>query len=121
MNIHEYQAKSLLRDFGIPVPNGIVVDSLSDLIGLEEKLSGSKFVVKSQIHAGGRGAGFFKDEESGGGGVTLATSIEDVEANVKRMLNKTLVTKQTGIQGKEVTTVYIEEACEIDNLSLIHI
>ena len=115
MNIHEYQAKSLLRDFGIPVPNGIVVDSLSDLIGLEEKLSGSKFVVKSQIHAGGRGAGFFKDEETGGGGVTLATSIEDVEANVKRMLNKTLVTKQTGIQGKEVTTVYIEEACEIDN------
>ena len=115
MNIHEYQAKSLLRDFGIPVPSGIVVDSLSDLIGLEEKLSGSKFVVKSQIHAGGRGAGFFKDEETGGGGVTLATSIEDVEANVKRMLNKTLVTKQTGIQGKEVTTVYIEEACEIDN------
>ena len=57
----------------------------------------------------------FKDEETGGGGVTLATSIEDVEANVKRMLNKTLVTKQTGIQGKEVTTVYIEEACEIDN------
>ncbi len=114
MNIHEYQAKSLLRDFGIPVPNGIVIDSLSDLIGLEEKLSGSKFVVKSQIHAGGRGAGFFKDEETGGGGVTLATSIEDVEANVKRMLNKTLVTKQTGIQGKEVTTVYIEEACEIN-------
>ena len=115
MNIHEYQAKSLLKDFGIPVPNGIVIDSLSDLIGLEEKLSGSKFVVKSQIHAGGRGAGFFKDEETSGGGVTLATSIEDVEANVKRMLNKTLVTKQTGIQGKEVTTVYIEEACEIDN------
>ena len=115
MNIHEYQAKSLLRDFGIPVPNGIVIDSLSDLIGLVEKLSGSKFVVKSQIHAGGRGAGFFKDEETGGGGVTLATSIEDVESNVKRMLNKTLVTKQTGIQGKEVTTVYIEEASEIDN------
>jgi len=92
-----------------------VVDSLSDLIGLEEKLSGSKFVVKSQIHAGGRGAGFFKDEESGGGGVILATNIEDVEVNVKRMMNKTLVTKQTGIQGKEVTKVYIEEACEIDN------
>ena len=60
MNIHEYQAKSLLRDFGIPVPNGVVIDSLSDLIGLEEKLSGSKFVVKSQIHAGGRGAGFLR-------------------------------------------------------------
>ena len=115
MNIHEYQAKSLLRDFGIPVPNGIVVDSLSDLIGLEEKLTGSKFVVKSQIHAGGRGAGFFKDKEAAGGGVTLAKNIEDVEVNVKRMLNNTLVTKQTGIQGKEVTTVYIEEACEIAN------
>ena len=73
MNIHEYQAKSLLRDFGIPVPNGIVIDSLSDLIGLEEKLSGSKFVVKSQIHAGGRGAGFFKDEAPGGGGVLECT------------------------------------------------
>ena len=58
MNIHEYQAKSLLRDFGIPVPNGIVIDSLSDLIGLEEKLSGSKFVVKSQIHAGDEGQVF---------------------------------------------------------------
>ena len=115
MNIHEYQAKSLLRDFGIPVPNGVVVDSLSDLIGLEEKLTGSKFVVKSQIHAGGRGAGFFKDKEAAGGGVTLAKNIEDVEVNVKRMLNNTLVTKQTGIQGKEVTTVYIEEACEIAN------
>ena len=115
MNIHEYQAKSLLRDFGIPVPNGIVVDSLSDLIGLEEKLTGSKFVVKSQIHAGGRGSGFFKDKEAAGGGVTLAKNIEDVEVNVKRMLNNTLVTKQTGIQGKEVTTVYIEEACEIAN------
>ena len=115
MNIHEYQAKSLLRDFGIPVPNGIVVDSLSDLIGLEEKLTGSKFVVKSQIHAGGRGAGFFKDKEAAGGGVTLAKNIEDVEVNVKRMLNNTLVTKQTGIQGKEVTSVYIEEACEIAN------
>ena len=77
-----------------------MIDSLSDLIGLEEKLSGSKFVVKSQIHAGGRGQ-VFKDEESGGGGVILATNIEDVEVNVKRMLNKTLVTKQTGIQGKE--------------------
>ena len=115
MNIHEYQAKSLLRDFGIPVPNGVVVDSLSDLIGLEEKLNGSKFVVKSQIHAGGRGSGFFKDKEAAGGGVTLAKNIEDVEVNVKRMLNNTLVTKQTGIQGKEVTTVYIEEACEIAN------
>ena len=115
MNIHEYQAKSLLRDFGIPVPNGVVVDSLSDLIGLEEKLTGSKFVVKSQIHAGGRGAGFFKDKEAAGGGVTLAKNIEDVEVNVKRMLNNTLVTKQTGIQGKEVTSVYIEEACEIAN------
>tara|TARA_B100000214_G_scaffold356396_1_gene315001 strand:- start:287 stop:1483 length:1197 start_codon:yes stop_codon:yes gene_type:complete len=115
MNIHEYQAKSLLRDFGIPVPNGVVVDSLSDLIGLEEKLTGSKFVVKSQIHAGGRGSGFFKDKEAAGGGVTLAKNIEDVEVNVKRMLNNTLVTKQTGIQGKEVTSVYIEEACEIAN------
>ena len=115
MNIHEYQAKSLLRDFGIPVPNGMVVDKLSDLLGLEEKLSGSKFVVKSQIHAGGRGAGFFKDEETGGGGVALANNTEDVEVNVKRMLNKTLVTKQTGIHGKEVKTVYIEEACEIDS------
>tara|TARA_Y100001934_G_scaffold218062_1_gene259014 strand:- start:119 stop:1315 length:1197 start_codon:yes stop_codon:yes gene_type:complete len=115
MNIHEYQAKSLLRNFGIPVPNGIVVESLSDLIGFEGKLSGSKFVVKSQIHAGGRGAGFFKDDENGGGGVTLVNDIKDVEVNVKRMLNNTLVTKQTGVQGKEVKTVYIEEACEIGN------
>ena len=115
MNIHEYQAKSLLRNFGIPVPNGIVVESLSDLIGFEGKLSGSKFVVKSQIHAGGRGAGFFKDDENGGGGVTLVNGIKDVEVNVKRMLNNTLVTKQTGVQGKEVKTVYIEEACEIGN------
>ena len=59
MNIHEYQAKSLLKQYGVPVPNGKVINSLRDLIGLDQELSGSKFVVKSQIHAGGRGAGFF--------------------------------------------------------------
>ena len=114
MNIHEYQAKSLLKQYGVPVPNGKVINSLRDLIGLDQELSGSKFVVKSQIHAGGRGAGFFKNDEHGGGGVTIANSLSDVEINVKRMLNNTLVTKQTGAEGKEVKTVYIEEACQIE-------
>ena len=114
MNIHEYQAKSLLKKYGVPVPNGKVINSLRDLIGLDRELSGSKFVVKSQIHAGGRGAGFFKSDEHGGGGVTIANSLSDVEINVKRMLNNTLVTKQTGAEGKEVRTVYIEEACQIE-------
>ena len=104
MNIHEYQAKSLLRDFGIPVPNGIVVDSLSDLIGLEEKLSGSKFVVKSQIHAGGRGKG---------GGVKIAKSIEEVENYVDQIMGMQLVTHQTGPEGKKVRRVYIEEGSNI--------
>jgi len=114
MNIHEYQAKSLLKKYGVPVPNGKVINSLRDLIGLDRELSGPKFVVKSQIHAGGRGAGFFKSDEHGGGGVTIANSLSDVEINVKRMLNNTLVTKQTGAEGKEVRTVYIEEACQIE-------
>ena len=105
----------LAKKFNVPVPKGEILLSKDNIAEAAKNVSDNVWVVKAQIHAGGRGAGFFKDEETGGGGVTLATSIEDVQAIVKRMLIKTDVTKQTGIQGKEVTTVYIEEACEIDN------
>ena len=113
MNIHEYQAKSLLKKFGVAVPNGGVAYTPDEAIQAAKELPGPVWVVKSQIHAGGRGAGRFKDGEPDKGGVRLAKSIDEVSAHATAMLGRTLVTKQTGEAGKEVKRVYIEDGCDI--------
>ena len=113
MNIHEYQAKSLLKKFGVAVPNGGVAYTPDEAIQAAKELPGPVWVVKSQIHAGGRGAGRFKDGDPEKGGVRLAKSIDEVSAHATAMLGRTLVTKQTGEAGKEVKRVYIEDGCDI--------
>ncbi|MDH3699725.1 MAG: ADP-forming succinate--CoA ligase subunit beta [Alphaproteobacteria bacterium] len=113
MNIHEYQAKSLLERFGVAVPRGSVAFSVEEAVKAAKDLGGPLWVVKTQIHAGGRGAGHFKDDPDGGGGVRLAKSQADVKKHAKAMLGRVLVTKQTGPAGKEVKRLYIEEGCDI--------
>ena len=104
MNIHEYQAKQVLGSFGVPVPRGFVAFSADEAVAAAEKLGGPVWVVKAQIHAGGRGKG---------GGVKVVKSIDEVRAEATRMLGMTLVTHQTGPEGKEVGRVYIEEGSDI--------
>ncbi|MBM84929.1 MAG: ADP-forming succinate--CoA ligase subunit beta [Rhodospirillaceae bacterium] len=113
MNIHEYQAKELLAKFGVAVPRGGVAFTLDEVRTVANDLSGPVYVVKSQIHAGGRGAGRFKGNETGKGGVRVVESVADVAANAAEMLGNVLVTKQTGSDGKEVKRLYIEEGCNI--------
>ncbi|MEM7169930.1 MAG: ADP-forming succinate--CoA ligase subunit beta [Pseudomonadota bacterium] len=113
MNIHEYQAKSLLADYGVAVPRGIVAFNQEDAENAARELGGPIWVVKSQIHAGGRGAGRFKDDPDGPGGVRVCKALDDVRENARKMLGHTLVTKQTGAAGKEVKRLYIEEGCDI--------
>ena len=113
MNIHEYQGKQLLSKYGVPVPRGHVAFTVEEAVKAAEELGGSVFVVKSQIHAGGRGAGRFKDDPHGKGGVRVVTSIEEVRENAEQMLNHVLITKQTGEAGKKVNRLYIEEGCDI--------
>jgi succinyl-CoA synthetase beta subunit len=115
MNIHEYQAKELLRGFGVPVPKGIAVFSVGEAKEAAETLGGPVWVVKSQIHAGGRGKGKFKETDAGEkGGVRLARSVDEVVADVEKMLGRTLVTHQTGSAGRAVNRLYIEEGSDID-------
>jgi len=104
MNIHEHQAKEILREFGAPVSNGIVILSSSDIKNQIQRLKSKEFVVKAQIHAGGRGKA---------GGVKLVKNIADLEDEAKKMMGKTLITHQTGPQGKQVKRIYIEEASDI--------
>ena len=113
MNIHEYQAKQLLAKYGVAVPKGGVAYTTDEAARVAEELGGSVWVVKSQIHAGGRGAGRFKDDDSDKGGVRVVKSIDEVRNSVDGMLNKVLVTKQTGEEGSEVKRVYVEEGCDI--------
>ena len=113
MNIHEYQAKQLLARYGVAVPRGGVAYTVDEAATQAQELGGPVYVVKSQIHAGGRGAGRFKDNPGGKGGVRVVKSVEEVRENVREMLGHVLVTKQTGPGGKEVKRVYIEEGCEI--------
>ncbi len=113
MNIHEYQAKQLMAKYGVAVPRGGVAYTAQQAGEVAKGLGGPVYVVKSQIHAGGRGAGRFKDDPDGKGGVRVVKSVEDVQANAQAMIGKVLVTKQTGPAGKEVTRVYIEEGCDI--------
>ncbi len=113
MNIHEYQAKDLLRKFGVAVPRGKVAYTPAEAEAAAKELGGPVWVVKSQIHAGGRGAGRFKDDPNGKGGVRVVRSIDEVKANAAKMLGRVLVTKQTGPAGKEVKRVFIEEGADI--------
>jgi len=115
MNIHEYQGKQLLKGFGLPVADGVAVLNAGEAEKAAKSLPGPLYVVKSQIHAGGRGKGKFKElGPDAKGGVRLAKSIEDVVTNVNEMLGNTLVTKQTGPAGKQVNRLYIEDGADID-------
>jgi succinyl-CoA synthetase beta subunit len=114
MNIHEYQAKAVLREFGVPVPRGVPVLKPGDAAKAAKELGGPVWVVKAQIHAGGRGKGKFKEPAAGDkGGVRLAKSPEEVDQYAEQMLGKTLVTAQTGPTGKQVNRLYVEEGAEI--------
>ena len=115
MNIHEYQAKALLRSYGAPVSDGRAVRRAEDAKTAAGELDGPLWVVKAQIHAGGRGKGTFKEADAGeAGGVRLARSVEEAETEAKRMLGRTLVTHQTGPAGKQVNRIYIEDGAGID-------
>ena len=115
MNIHEYQAKALLHEFGVPISRGVPVLKASDSDAAAKQLPGPIWVVKSQIHAGGRGKGKFKEAKAGDkGGVRIAKSVDEVNEFAKQMLGATLVTIQTGPQGKQVNRLYIEEGSDID-------
>ena len=113
MNIHEYQAKELLRGYGVAVPRGGVAFTPEEAESVARELGGPVWVVKSQIHAGGRGAGRFKDNPGGKGGVRVVKSVEEVASNAAEMLSHVLVTKQTGPAGKEVKRLYVEEGADI--------
>ena len=104
MNIHEHQAKEILREFGAPVSNGVVIHSVDEIKEKISKLNSKEFVLKAQIHAGGRGKA---------GGVKLVKNISDLQMEAKKMMGKILVTHQTGPEGKEVKRLYIEEASDI--------
>jgi len=104
MNIHEHQAKELLKEFGAPASNGIVIFSIDEIDEKIKKLNSKEFVLKAQIHAGGRGKG---------GGVKLVKSINELKVQAKKMFGMNLVTHQTGTQGKKVKRLYVEEASDI--------
>jgi succinyl-CoA synthetase beta subunit len=115
MNIHEYQGKQLFRDFGLPVSAGYPAMSVEEAIAGAKQLPGPLYVVKSQIHEGGRGKGKFKELAADAkGGVRLAFSLDDVKAHASEMLGNTLVTKQTGPAGKQVNRLYIEDGSDIE-------
>ena len=115
MNIHEYQAKALLRSYGAPVSDGRVVLKAEDAKTAAGALDGPLWVVKAQIHAGGRGKGKFKEADAGEkGGVRLTKSVEEAAQEAKKMLGRTLVTHQTGPAGKQVNRIYIEDGSGIE-------
>ncbi|MCG3266741.1 ADP-forming succinate--CoA ligase subunit beta [Yoonia sp. I 8.24] len=115
MNIHEYQAKALLRSYGAPVSDGRPVTRAEDAKTAAGELDGPLWVVKAQIHAGGRGKGKFKEADAGeAGGVRLAKSVEEAAEEAKKMLGRTLVTHQTGPVGKVVNRIYIEDGSGIE-------
>ncbi len=115
MNIHEYQAKAIFKQYGVPVNPGVAVLSADEAESAAKSLPGPLWVVKSQIHAGGRGKGKFKEADAGEkGGVRLARSAEEAAAFVRQMFGKTLVTIQTGPAGKQVNRLYIESGSDIE-------
>ena len=104
MNIHEHQAKEILKEFGAPVSRGVVIFSINEIDKKIKELKSNEFVLKAQIHAGGRGKA---------GGVKLVKNFSDLEREAKKMMGKILITHQTGPEGKEVKRLYIEEASNI--------
>jgi succinyl-CoA synthetase beta subunit len=115
MNIHEYQGKAILKSFGAPVSEGRPALTVEEAVAAAKTLPGPVYVVKSQIHAGGRGNGKFKELPADAqGGVRLAKSIDEVAAYAREMLGNTLVTAQTGPAGKQVNRLYIEDGCDIE-------
>jgi succinyl-CoA synthetase beta subunit len=115
MNVHEYQAKELYRQYGVPTPNGFPAFSVAEAVEAAKKLPGPVWVVKAQIHAGGRGKGKFLEPAAGDkGGVRLAKSIDEVKTFAEQMLGKTLVTVQTGQAGRVVNRLYIEDGSAIE-------
>jgi succinyl-CoA synthetase beta subunit len=115
MNIHEYQAKELYRRYGVPTPTGFPAFTVEEAVAAAQKLSGPVWVVKAQIHAGGRGKGKFKETSAGDkGGVRLAKSLDEVKTFAGEMLGNTLVTVQTGPPGRVVNRLYIEDGSAID-------
>jgi succinyl-CoA synthetase beta subunit len=115
MNIHEYQAKAVLKEFGAPVARGVAVFSADEAEKAAKELGGPVFVVKAQIHAGGRGKGRFKEKAAGDkGGVRIAKSVADVVDSARQMLGSTLVTIQTGPAGRVVNRLYVEDGSDIE-------
>ncbi|RYD65301.1 MAG: ADP-forming succinate--CoA ligase subunit beta, partial [Sphingomonadales bacterium] len=115
MNIHEYQAKELLAKYGAPIAAGHAAFTVEEAVEAAKKLPGPLYVVKSQIHAGGRGKGKFKElAPEAKGGVRLAFSLDEVESHAKDMLGNTLVTIQTGDAGKQVNRLYVTDGADID-------
>ncbi len=115
MNIHEYQAKDLLEKYGVAVPKGIAAMSVDEAVAAAESMSDSSlYVVKAQIHAGGRGAGHFKDAADDKGGVRLCKTVDDVRIAAEAMMGRVLVTKQTGAEGKEVQRLYVTDGVDIE-------
>src|SRR3954463_12851408 len=114
MNIHEYQAKELLAKYGVPIPAGYAAMRVDEAVAAAGKLPGPLFVVKAQIHAGGRGKGKFKELSADAkGGVRLSKTLDEVRANATDMLGNTLVTIQTGDAGKQVNRLYITDGADI--------
>ena len=113
MNIHEYQAKDLLKSYGVAVPDGKVAFTVDEAVKAAESLPGHLYVVKAQIHAGGRGAGHFTNNPEGKGGVRLCKTLDDVRDAAEAMLGNVLVTKQTGEEGKEVKRLYVTDGVDI--------
>ena len=105
MNIHEHQAKKLLKEFGVPVPNGVYGFTVDEIIQKSKNLKTEKYVLKAQIHAGGRGKA---------GGITIANNINELKQAANQLLGKTLVTHQTGPKGRKVERLYVEEASNVD-------
>ena len=115
MNIHEYQAKELYREYGVPTGQGFPAFTVDEAVAAAGKLPGPVWVVKSQIHAGGRGKGTFKEEAAGEkGGVRIAKSVDEVKEFAGQMLGNTLVTVQTGPAGRVVNRLYVEEGSQIE-------
>jgi succinyl-CoA synthetase beta subunit len=114
MNIHEYQAKELLEKYGVAVPKGIPAMSVDEAVKAAQSMDSSLYVVKAQIHAGGRGAGHFTDNPEGKGGVRLCKTVDEVKDAAEAMMGNTLVTIQTGAEGKQVQRLYVTDGVDIE-------